>query len=307
MIENDNRGDFMPFETAFSTEANFEDITALEANQYFFDGILTDPSAFQCSEDCVYPLTCKSFKKKSTEWKKAPHFCPGKNHSSAIHTCGKESTSTSSNTDGEQDQGYSVEKIGNKISLNISLSSGFEELKIKKESPGETATGTSNTRTGRKSGTTIPVKKERPQVNSLVRLIYYYYSDLYPNDQYLFTTLDDKKYCLDDLFFDLDSSKKIPNEVKVFFGTAYIIERPTYYVIRMKSFSTLDNITSKPSILIRKELLTKKKNLRKKFERMSKQSSFQFFYLGKIIKKSEYLNFSFKYESKLLANLFLKD
>lgn len=296
----------MPFETAFSTEGNFQDITALEANQYFFDGILTDPSAFQCSENCVYPLTCKSFRKKSAEWKKAPHFCPGKNHSNAIHTCGKESDSTSSNTDGEQDQGHSVKKIDDKIILNISLSSGFDELKIKKELPGGTA-GPSSTRTGRKPGGNLPTKKEGSQVNSLVRLLFYFYSDLYPNDQYLFTTLDDKKYCLDDLFFDLDTSKKIPNEVKVFFGTASIIEGPTYYVIRMKSFCTLDNIRSKPSVLIRKELLTKKTNLRKKFDRLSKQPSVQFFYFGKIISKNQYLNFSYKNESKLLANLYLKD
>lgn len=297
----------MPYETAYSTEGNFEDITALEANQYFFDGLLTDSSAFQCSDNCVYPLTCKSFKKKSHEWKKAPHFCPGKNHSKAIHTCGKESDNTSSNTDGEQDQGHSVKKVDDKIILNISLSSGFDELKIKKAPPGGTA-GPSNTRTGRKFGGNLPTKKEGSQVNSLVRLLFYYYSDLYPNDQYLFTTLDEKKYCLNDLFFDLDLSTNLPNDVRVFFGTASIIEGKTYYVIRMKNFCTLENVKSKPSILIRKKYLAKKINLNKRFERLSKESEFQFFYFGKItINKNEYLNFAYKNESKLLANLYLKD
>lgn len=73
-----SRVDLMPFETAYSIEGGYEEITSLDANQLFFAGKLTNPNAFQCSADCLYLLTCKSFNKKSTEWKRAPHFCPGK-------------------------------------------------------------------------------------------------------------------------------------------------------------------------------------------------------------------------------------
>ncbi|OTO15345.1 hypothetical protein [Enterococcus sp. 3H8_DIV0648] len=211
----------MSFETAYSTEGIFENINALEANQHFFDGILTDPYAFQCSENCSYPLTCKSFKKKSTEWKKAPHFCPGKNHSNSVHTCGKEQEDTSPHTDGQQNQEHSVEKNKDRISLNIFLSTGFDVLKIKSEKQDD-HTEDPSIRTIRTPNTHLPPKKENAQVNSLIRLLHYYYSESFPNNQYLFKTLDNKRYCLNDLFFDLDTSPEIPDVNKVFFGTCLL-------------------------------------------------------------------------------------
>ncbi|EOU2598773.1 TPA: hypothetical protein ACHV9O_001743 [Listeria monocytogenes] len=53
----------MAYETAYSKELKRNDITALEANQYFHEGILTDSKAFQCSEVCSVPLTCANFTK----------------------------------------------------------------------------------------------------------------------------------------------------------------------------------------------------------------------------------------------------
>ncbi|EDN7585555.1 hypothetical protein GPZ06_15065, partial [Listeria monocytogenes] len=64
----------MAYETAYSKELKRNDITALEANQYFHEGILTDSKAFQCSEVCSVPLTCANFTKKSSEWNKSPYF-----------------------------------------------------------------------------------------------------------------------------------------------------------------------------------------------------------------------------------------
>lgn len=297
----------MPFETAYSTERSYGDITALDANQHFFDGNLTDPHAFQCSAECSYPLTCKSFNKKSTEWKRAPHFCPGKNHSNSVHTCDKEKNDVSSHTDGKKEQERNVEKINDKISLNIFLSSGFDELKVKSDVQ-DGKNENSSIQTVRTTNTDLPRKKEGREVNSLRKLLHYYYLESFPNDRPIFKTLDNKDICLNDLFFNLDRSQEIPNEVKVFFGTARIINKPTCYVVRMIKYCKLGEIKSKPSVLIQKKELIQKNDLNKRFERLSKESKFTFFYFGKIIvNKNEYLNFEYKNESKLLANLYLKD
>lgn len=297
----------MPFETAFSTERSYGDITALDANQLFFDGNLTDPHAFQCSAECSYPLTCKSFNKKSTEWKRAPHFCPGKNHSNSDHTCDKEKNDISSHTDGKQEQEHVVEKINDKISLNIFLSSGFDELKVKSDVQDD-KNENSSIQTVRTTNSDLPRKKEGSEVNSLRKLLHYYYLESFPNDQPIFKTLDNKDICLNDLFFDLDKSQEIPNGVKVFFGTARIVNEPTYYVVRMKKYCKLGEIRSKPSVLVQKKNLIQKNDLSKRFERLSKESEFTFFYLGKIVvTKNKYLNFAFNDESKLIANLYLKD
>ncbi|EEV40754.1 hypothetical protein ECBG_03023 [Enterococcus casseliflavus EC20] len=297
----------MPFETAYSIEGSYEEITALDANQLFFDGKLTNPNAFQCSADCLYPLTCKSFNKKSTEWKRAPHFCPGKNHTNSFHTCDKEKKNNPFSSEGEKEQERIVEKNNEKILLNIFLSDGFDELKIKSDSKDIKSSDPSK-KIVRRLSNDVSSRIEGSQVSSLRRLLHYYYLESFPNDKCLFKTLDNKEFCLNDLFFNLDDSSEIPNKIKVFWGAARIIIGPTYYVVRMKNFCKFQEIISKPSILIQKKFLVKKMNLRNRFDRLSKKTEFTFFYLGKIIvKDNEFLNFEYGNESKLFANLYLKD
>lgn len=299
----------MGYDTAYNTEIQEYDMTALEANQLAHDGLLTDPKAFQCSEICDFPLTCKNFNKKSSEWKKAPSYTPS-NHA-AVHTkeCGlilnKRKTSENS-----KEPSSKIEKDMSKLKVKIDLSTGFKQPKQSTRNTGiGFGEGNLPIRTTRDPAF-LPTRTENPEVSSLPRLVSYYHSDDWDNTLPILEFPNRKPLSFDWLFRNLDKNKSIQILPRVYFGRAKIIEKETYYLLRFLKLCSFNGISSMPSVLIRKSILTKNKRFENKLIRLIKNNRvFMLYYLGTFkIVRGEYIQFRVNTDNpKFLSNIFIEE
>ncbi|MBC1502152.1 hypothetical protein HB943_16240 [Listeria weihenstephanensis] len=297
----------MAYETAYSKELGEAEITALEANQYFHDGILIDSKAFQCSEVCNFPLTCANFTKKSSEWSKSPYFRSPDANIAHSDNCSTTIKKNAHYTDIEDGSSRAL-RDSEFLNLDIDLNLGFTEQKSK------TTSSTSHNNinpTDKKTtsrGGDIYTRLEIPQIKSLSKIVTYYFSDEWNNNQTKIKVKSGKIISFNDLFQNLDHEKNILIPPKIYYGSAKVIDKGNYFMLLFNSVCSLTNLSRKPTFLINKSRLKSKKILLNKLIRLSESDKpCQLFFFGTFIAKdSKYINFNLdSTKNNFSSNIFI--
>lgn len=292
----------MSYETAYSLEKKKE-YTAFSANQAYHDGILHDYNKFQCSEDCDYPLICVNFKKKSVEWGKPPYFKAAKK--GLPHHC-KTPTITITSSDSEQGE-HTITHDLSKIQLNITLDSGFVESDKEKNQSTSIAPSTGFSKTSKKVGTTN--RTEHTNSNTLISIISLYLSSEWDHSISNIQLQDGTYISFNQLFQNIDNDYQLQRTPKIYYGQARVIENPTYFVLKYRYYAYLNNVKSKPSVIVHKSLLEKNKTLLNRLIRLSKSNDlFTLYFYGQMkIERDLYIQFDVDtHTSKFLPNIYIK-
>ncbi|EAD6083119.1 TPA: hypothetical protein ACGX4E_002488, partial [Listeria monocytogenes] len=256
----------MAYETAYSKELKRNDITALEANQYFHEGILTDSKAFQCSEVCSVPLTCANFTKKSSEWNKSPYFRSPDASITHSDNCSIKTKKNALYNETEEGSSRVLSDL-DFLNLNIDLNQGFTEQK-----PTNTSTSSPNINLdGKKTmsnGGEKYIRTEIPQIKSLSKIVTYYFSDDWDNNKLIIKVKGGEVISFNDLFQNLDSENDILKPPKIYYAEAKVIDKGDYYILLFNSACSLKGLLRKPTFLINKNRLKTKKILLNKLIRL---------------------------------------
>lgn len=284
----------MSIETAYSLELK-DVVSALEANQYYRQGKLSDPRAFSCvgSDDCNAQLTCANFTKLPNEWIVPPYFKQSTDLSPHSSNCDYvKNKATAKNQ--KNSIGSYLKKTGN---FNLILDpNGFS--KPKADNPSIKGSTSNSTITGyTKPYSTINKSQQRSSdIKSLRKLVDVYRSEDYDNSTTKIN-INSSSLTLEKLFFNLDIKNEIKHQQHIYFGKATIYERreeDKFYIIKFLTehfhISNNENITDKPSIMVFKDQIQKHKNLKRFNKYVGTSNTFTCYFFG-YPELNKYINF----------------
>ncbi len=292
----------MTYETAYSLEKG-TDYNALDANQAYHDGILSQHDSFQCSEWCDFPLLCVNFRRKMAEGGRQPYFrtaTPG-----VPHDCQGVTDFISPSNGTEEGENF-ITRDTTFLHLNIDLSKGFiSSPSIKTETLAHPKDNTSKKAT-KTAGSTE--RTDHSNSNALSTLISAYYSDDWDNNSNIIKLLDGTLTSFNELFQDIDENNDLTNTAKVYFGKAIIEKRDTYYILRFRTECRLDDITSVPSILIHIDQIGDDQTLINRYDRLANsEEEFMLYFMGEIQIFRKFLQLKLKNRNReSLANIYVK-